>query len=464
MAKSKIYYMCNECGNELPQWKGKCPECGSPDIKEFKESKLTTKKTRDKGYAGASGGGVLTINDVNNENKEERRLSTGSNELDRVFGGGAVEGSVSMLIGPPGIGKSTILISVANQISLKTKTLYVTGEESLGQVINRGKRLDLPLTNTLFMSETDIDTILQDVGQNQIKVCIIDSIQTMESEESNSEAGSTSQLKICTKKITRYAKQNNVTFIIVGHITKDGTMAGPKQLEHIIDCSLMIEGESSSRFRILRANKNRYGAVNEIGVFAMTEKGMKDVKNPSELFLSSSGEEGIYGSAITVSRDGTRPLLFEVQSLVSETDENQGYPQQVVYGFPHKKLSMIIAVINKYTNQKIYGDIYMSTVGGIEIPSSETGAHVSIALSLLSSHLKKAIPKGVCSFGEIGLTGEIRAVQNVEERIMEADKHEFNKIIIPQRNYNKNILNKVKNAKIIPVKNINELINVFEEL
>lgn len=462
MAKNKISYLCGDCGHNLIKWMGSCPQCQSSDIVEFKEQ--SSRKKRTSGYAGSTSAEVLNINDINNNGDSEIRIDTGSEELNRVFGGGAVEGSVSLLIGPPGIGKSTILISVSNTISQNTETMYVTGEESLGQVVSRGKRLDLDMKKIKFMSETDIDTVLDKVKLNNIKVCIIDSIQTMESEDSSSEAGSTSQLKICTKKITRFAKQNNITFLIIGHITKDGSMAGPKQLEHIIDCSLMIEGESSSRYRILRANKNRYGTVNEIGVFAMTEKGMKDVKNPSELFLSSSGEEGIFGTAITVSRDGTRPLLFEVQSLVAEMDENQGYSQQIVYGFPHKKLSMIIAVLNKYTNQKIYGDIYMSTVGGIEIPASETGAHVSIALSLLSSNSKKTIPKGVCSFGEIGLTGEIRAVQNVEERIMEADKHEFSTIIIPHRNYNKTIASKLKNSKLVPIKNIKELVDVFENL
>jgi DNA repair protein RadA/Sms len=455
MKKSKINYVCSDCGQDFPKWVGICTSCGSGDVKEFKEAK--NKVNNSSGYAGGQGKAeVLSIDEIGLE--EKSRINTGIGELDRVLGGGLVTDSVIMITGGPGIGKSTMLIDMSAKISVNTRVLYVTGEESLSQVSSRGKRLKLDMSAVRFLTETCVENIIEAASREKSQLIIIDSIQTMYSLQIDGESGSVSQLKACTKILNSFAKIKGAALILVGHITKDGSVAGPKVLEHIVDVSLHIEGESNGKYRMLRSNKNRFGETSEVGVFAMTSTGMKEIKNPSRIFLSSTEKEH-QGSVVTVTQDGTRSQLFELQSLVNECRGEK--PMLVTAGVHYNKIQLLSAIIKKHLQINFFHDIYISVVGGINIQQAETAIDLAIIASLLSSYEGKVISNNVCIFGEVGLTGEIRPVPNGQERVMEAKNHGFDTVIIPKANKPSAAVLKDTSFNVIMVEDILEFYNVL---
>jgi DNA repair protein RadA/Sms len=433
MAKDKSVFICRECGFEHNKFFPQCKECKEIDsldesAKSTNQNKASGYGKKSSGYAGGSTSKLVSYSSI--DGAEADRYDTQIGEFNRVLGGGLVKGSVTLLAGPPGIGKSTILLQVISILSQNLKTLYVSGEESLQQIKSRGVRLKVDGEKMTFMSETNVFTIVDEAHGFKPNVMIIDSIQTMYSPESTSSPGGTTQLKESTSHLTRYAKENNVAVILVGHVTKDGTLAGPKTLEHIIDASLMIEGEDGSRFRILRAIKNRFGAVNEIGVFAMMEDGLKEIKNPSKMFLSR-GEEKVSGAIVFATREGTRPMLTEIQALVTESFSE--YPKRLALGLEMNRISIIIALLQKNFKLSVSNkDIYMNIVGGMKV--TETASDLPVALAIVSSQKDVVIPDDYVAFGEIGLSGEIRPVPNGEDRIKESIKQGFKNIIIPKGN------------------------------
>lgn len=397
------------------------------------------------GYAGENSR-IKSINEI--DFKEDVRATTGQSELDRVLGGGLVQGSVILIGGDPGIGKSTILLQTLS--SLKgTKTLYVTGEESLQQVSMRAQRLELPTENLRLLTETCIERIIELANIEKPEVMVIDSIQTIYTEHLTSAPGSVSQIREATAKLTRYAKQTNTATFIAGHVTKEGTLAGPRVLEHMVDTVLYFEGDPGSRYRLLRAVKNRFGAVNELGVFAMTEKGLKGVSNPSAIFLSRHDED-VPGSVIMVTREGTRPLLVEVQALVDESHGSQ--PRRVALGLEQNRMAMLLAVMHRHGGISMFDqDVFANVVGGVKI--TETAADLPLMLAALSSFRNRPHPSDMIVFGEIGLAGEIRPVPNGEERLKEALKHGFKRAIIPKGNMPRQA---IKGMTIFPAQRLEE--------
>jgi DNA repair protein RadA/Sms len=460
MAKVKTTYVCSECNYNSTNWIGICKQCGEASTMEEQTLSDSSNKAAHygkskKGYAGGASGKLLGFKDISGS--KESRYDTKIGELNRVLGGGLVKGSVTLLVGNPGIGKSTILLQVMDKLSATLKTLYVSGEESLQQIKSRGERLKVNGDDMTFMSETNIDAIVSTAHDFKPEVMVIDSIQSMYSPESTSSPGGVAQLKESTAHITRYAKENDVAVILVGHVTKDGTLAGPKVLEHIIDASLFIEGEDNSRYRILRAMKNRFGAVNEIGVFAMMEDGLQEVKNPSKMFLSRHSDD-ISGGIVFVTREGTRPMLTEIQALVIESASE--YPKRLALGLEINRISIILALLQKTIKLKTYDrDIYLNIIGGMKV--TETASDLPVALSLISSYRDLIIPADVASFGEIGLSGEVRPVPNGEDRIKEAIKHGFKKIIVPYGNAMKKGV--PSDVTIIGVKHLNEVLNLMQD-
>ncbi len=363
---------------------------------------------------------------------EQPRLTTGMAELDRVIGGGLVCGSVILIGGDPGIGKSTVLIQALSSISGKAgiNSLYISGEESVEQIGLRARRLGLALDRLRIYTENQLERILKVLAKEKPAVIVIDSIQTLYTELLSSAPGSVGQVRESAAQLVRYAKQCNTTVLLVGHVTKEGALAGPRVLEHMVDTVLYFEGDSGSRYRVIRAVKNRFGAVNELGVFAMTDKGLREVSNPSAIFLSRHEEE-VCGSVIMVTREGTRPMLVEVQALVDESHLNQ--PRRVTLGLEQNRLIMLLAILHRHAGIATYDqDIFINVVGGVRI--SETGADLAILLAVLSSLRSKPLPGGLVVFGEVGLAGEIRPVQNGPERLNEAAKHGFKRAIIPKAN------------------------------
>lgn len=456
----KTIYICKNCNHEHAKWKGKCDNCKEfntleesikKDIKN--ENKAAKMGQPTSGYAGKQedSGKIKKYDEITGG--ENIRFNTGINEFNRVLGGGLVEGSVVLLSGDPGIGKSTILLQVMDILSQKTSVLYITGEESLQQIKNRGERLKIHGSNLQFLSETNIENIIDIAFDFKPKIIVIDSIQAMYTNNSQSSPGSSTQLKESASHLNRFAKENNISIIMVGHVTKDGSLAGPKVLEHIIDASIMIEGDSNSRYRLMRATKNRFGSVNEIGVFAMTESGLKEVTNPSKIFLTVS-RENVSGCIVFITKEGTRPILTEIQSLITETSSE--YPRRLSLGLEQNRISIILAILSKNLKMQVFNkDIYLNIVGGLKI--TETASDLPVAMALYSSSREIIIPNTVASFGEIGLSGEIRPVQNGEERIREAVKHGYKEIIIPEGNKIKTVY---ENVKITPVSHISEIKNI----
>lgn len=454
MAKIKSAYVCTECGAEHAQWQGQCQACHAWNtLKEFKLSPAKkTASTGSKGYAGTSENKVQSINDV--DLSIVPRIASGMSELDRVLGGGIVPGSVVLIGGDPGVGKSSILLQVMCHLSTQQKVLYVTGEESLQQVAQRAKRMQLPDESLRLFTETDVEAITVASDNEKPKVMVVDSIQTMQLAEVSGGAGGVSQVRESAAYLTRYAKQNNVAIFLVGHVTKSGEVAGPRVLEHIVDTVVFLEGQSDSRFRTLRAMKNRFGAVNELGVFAMTEKGMKQIKNPSAIFLSR-GEDPAPGSVVMVVWEGSRPLLVEIQALVDESP--YGAPKRVTVGLDQNRMAMLLAVMHRHGGiQASDQDVYVNVVGGVKV--SETSADLAVLCSILSSMRNQPLSQELIIFGEVGLAGEIRPVPSGQERIIEAAKHGFKRAIVPLGNVPKQ---GVPGMEIVGVKSLQQALDVL---
>ncbi len=460
MAKPKKSYICTECGYKASKILGKCPECGEfQTIVEIEDSETEDSVNFHQGYAGASNAKITRLSEV--ETKEFKRIDTDLSELNRVLGGGLVPGSVILIGGDPGIGKSTILLQVVGNLTKKNlKVLYISGEESSSQIKLRGERLSVNTHDIFIYCSTNIKEIIEQCSEFKPDILIVDSIQTMYVPDVKSSPGSVSQVKESTQEIARFCKTRNVSCFVIGHITKDGTIAGPKVLEHIVDAVFYFEGEQGSKYRMLRSNKNRFGEVNEMGVFAMTETGLKEVKNPSAIFLSKYDKE-VYGSSLMVTKEGSRPLIIEIQALVSES--NAEHVRRVCIGLDKDRLSFLTAILQKAAKSKFYAhDIYVSVVGGLKI--SETATDVPLVMALLSSEQERSLPRDACYFGEIGLTGEVRPVPNGEERIKEAIKHGIKTIVVPKQNAPKKADWWDGKITIIPIIDVIELIKTFNDL
>lgn len=451
MTKAKTAYVCSECGADFPRWQGQCSECGAWNtITEFKIASPKSSITKRAGYAGETLAKVQTLNEIDTQILP--RISSGYGELDRVLGGGIVPGSAILIGGSPGAGKSTLLLQTMCLLAEKMNSLYVTGEESLQQVAMRAKRLELPTTKLKTLTETNVETICNLARKEQPKIMVIDSIQVMHLLDIASAPGSVSQVRESAAYLTRFAKQHDVAIIMVGHVTKEGSLAGPKVLEHCIDCSIMLEGSSDNRFRTLRVNKNRFGAVNELGVFAMTGQGLKEVSNPSAIFLSRE-EQQSPGSVVMVIWEGTRPLLVEIQALV---DYSQlGNPRRVAVGLEQNRIAMLLAVLHRHAGLHLGDqDVFANVVGGVKV--TETSADLAMLLAMVSSFKNIQLPQDLVVFGEVGLAGEIRPVPNGTERLSEASKHGFKRAIVPSANAPKTV---IKGMEVIPVKRLAEAID-----
>ncbi|MEB4592083.1 DNA repair protein RadA [Candidatus Thiothrix sp. Deng01] len=428
MSKAKLQYYCTACGSLHSKWSGQCGDCGAWNTLEESVTLTAAKHPHNRtgGYAGEQAV-IRSLNDVSLS--EDPRIPTHQPELDRVLGGGLVAGSVVLIGGDPGIGKSTILLQTLATLT-ELKSLYVTGEESLQQVGLRARRLGLPTDNLRLLTETCVESILSLATQEQPGLMVIDSIQTIFTDNLQSAPGSVSQIRESAAKLVRFAKQTQTAMFLVGHVTKEGTLAGPRVLEHMVDTVLYFEGDPGGRYRILRAVKNRFGAVNELGVFAMTEQGLKGVSNPSAIFLSRH-EGPVSGSVIMVTREGTRPLMVEVQALVDESHGSA--PRRVTLGLEQNRLAMLLAVLHRHGGISMFDqDVFINVVGGVKI--SETAADLSLLLAALSSFRNRPLPADLVVFGEVGLAGEIRPVPNGEERLREAAKHGFKQAIVAKGN------------------------------
>lgn len=447
MAKTKIKYICSNCGYETLRWIGKCPECGTWN--SFTEELVETSSLKAK--ISKSKFSYSKIVDV--VAAEEDRIKTGITEFDRVLGGGIMPGSVILLGGNPGIGKSTIAMQAA--ASIKEKVLYVTGEESEKQIKLRSNRLKVKSESFFIQAETELSNIFAAIKEINPSVVIIDSIQTTYRNELENSPGTITQIRECAALLMEEAKKNHYSVIIIGHVTKEGIIAGPKILEHMVDTVLQFEGEANHSFRILRAQKNRFGSTNEIGVFEMYEDGLREVTNPSELFLSER-EKQTPGSVVTSSVEGTRPILLEVQALV--TPSNFGYPQRVSNGFDQKRLSILLAVLEKRANVRASAhNVFVNVAGGIRV--IEPAADLAVCFSIASSLLEKVIDSQTILIGEVGLGGEIRSVSHIDKRITEAKKLGFKTAIIPTGNLKTKIYD--NSIKVISVDNVKE---AFEKL
>ncbi|HET8881143.1 MAG TPA: DNA repair protein RadA [Solimonas sp.] len=427
MAKAKTQYVCQNCGAISPKWIGQCPDCGAwNSLSETVAAPPS--KSRAGGISGVAGGRIQRLDEV--ELQEEPRAPTGMPEMDRVLGGGIVPGAVVLIGGDPGIGKSTLLLQMLAQVQARLPTLYVTGEESLTQVHLRAKRLGLTRLDLPVLAETGVEQIVAQLQMLKPGLVVIDSIQTLYTDSLDSAPGSVSQLRECAAQLVRYAKSSQTAVVLVGHVTKEGAIAGPRVLEHMVDTVLYFEHDPGSRFRIIRAVKNRFGAVNELGVFAMTDGGLKEVSNPSALFLSRHGAP-VPGSVITVTRQGSRPMLVEVQALVDQS--TIGNPRRVTLGLEGNRLNMLLAVLHRHGGISLGDqDVFANVVGGMRI--QEPAADLPLLLAALSSLRSRPVPGDWVVFGEIGLAGEVRPVAGGEERLIEAAKQGFKRAIVPEAN------------------------------
>jgi DNA repair protein RadA/Sms len=425
MAKPKASYVCGSCGARTAQWQGQCPACQAWNTLELAASALPLHPTRGKPPAPASS---RTVTEVTEE--IEARAASGIGELDRVLGGGLVPGSVVLLGGDPGIGKSTLLLQAADALSREQPVLYASGEESVRQVALRARRLGLGSATLRLVAETRVEAILEEALAAHASVLVVDSIQTMHTELSESSPGSAVQVRESAARLVRFAKDTGTAVLIIGHVTKEGLIAGPRILEHMVDTVLYFESDPGSRFRVVRAVKNRFGAANEIGVFAMAEQGLREVRNPSAIFLSRQ-DASVPGSVVTVAREGSRPLLVELQALV---DEAAGMaPRRVAVGFESSRLALLLAVLHRHGGVATSGqDVFVNVVGGVRI--GETAADLPAVLAVLSSLRNRPVPQDTVCFGELGLTGEIRPVPFGDERLKEAAKQGFRRALVPVAN------------------------------
>lgn len=445
MAKAKTIYTCTECGGESLKWQGQCPHCGLWNT--LVEGVAEKAPARYQGLTEASK--VARLTEVSAE--EAPRRSTGISELDRVLGGGLVEGAVVLLGGDPGIGKSTLLLQALAAMAHGAKALYVSGEESAQQVALRTRRLALAAGDLDMLAEIQLERILATLQARKPDVAVIDSIQTVYSEALQSAPGSVAQVRECAAQLTRFAKSSGTALLLVGHVTKEGALAGPRVLEHMVDCVLYFEGDTHSSFRLVRAIKNRFGAVNELGVFAMTDKGLKGVSNPSALFLSQHGGE-VPGSCVMVTQEGTRPLLVEVQALVDEAHAPN--PRRLSVGLEQNRLAMLLAVLHRHAGIAAFDqDVFVNAVGGVKI--DEPAADLPVLLAIVSSLRGKPLPGKLVAFGEIGLAGEVRPVQRGQERLKEAAKLGFTRAIVPKANMPKT---PIEGIEVTPVDRVEQAV------
>ena len=449
MAKSKTMYICSQCGYETAKWYGKCPGCGEWDSLN-EEQIITSTVGSSKNRLSTGAGKALTLSKI--DSSSEMRYNTGMKELNRVLGGGLVKGSLVLLCGDPGIGKSTILLQICELLAQKLSILYVSGEESAYQIKMRAKRLGVTSEELVIMCETDAEIICEYIRSNKPDIVMVDSVQTMSISDISSACGSVTQVRECTNLFMRTAKNNDVSIILVGHVNKDGNIAGPKVLEHIVDTVLYFEGERNLSYRILRAAKNRFGSTNEIGVFEMTNKGLKEIESPS-LAMISGRPLNVSGTCVTCLIEGSRPILAEVQGLA--TTSGFGNPRRMSAGFDYNRMAMLIAILEKRAGYFLGNmDCYVNIVGGLR--ADEPASDLAVALSIVSSLKDEIIDSGTIVFGEIGLAGEIRTVNNCEQRIRECERLGFKKCIIPRQNIKNLSKNDFKDIEIIGVRNVRE--------
>ena len=453
MAKIKTIYVCSECGGQALKWQGQCPHCSAWNT--LVESIAETAVAGGNRYSAVSGANRLQrLSEV--EAREEHRVPTGIAEFDRVLGGGLVEGSVVLIGGDPGIGKSTLLLQALAALGSARKVLYVSGEESPQQIALRAKRLGLDADAVELLAEINLEKIQATLSAQKPQIAVIDSIQTLYSEALQSAPGSVAQVRECAAQLTRVAKNTGTTVIFVGHVTKEGALAGPRVLEHMVDTVLYFEGDTHSTFRLVRAAKNRFGAVNELGVFAMTEKGLKGVTNPSAIFLSQH-EEAVAGSCVLVTQEGTRPLLVEIQALVD--DARTQNPRRLGVGLEQNRLALLLAVLHRHAGIACYDqDVFVNAVGGMKI--AEPAADLAILLAMVSSLTNRPLPKKLVVFGEVGLAGEVRPVQRGQERLKEAAKLGFTHALIPEANKPKQ---PIAGLEIIAVRRVAEAVAALKE-
>jgi DNA repair protein RadA/Sms len=455
MARERLDFLCSECGAGYSKWQGQCPACEAWNSIEAAPAGLALaapkKRKRTVGYAGAAAG-VLRLSDV--DLADQPRLATGSDEFDRVLGGGLVPGSVVLVGGDPGIGKSTLLLQTLCRMGAQHKALYVTGEESPQQVALRARRLGLIGDGLRLLAETDVETICDLAVREAPPVLVVDSIQTLRVADASGAPGGVTQIRESAAWLTRYAKQSGCAIFLVGHVTKSGEVAGPRVLEHIVDTVLYLEGRNDDRYRMLRATKNRFGAVNELGVFAMTEQGMREVRNPSAIFLNRRGEPSP-GSAVLAVWDGSRPLLLEIQALLDAS--SFGSPRRVAVGLDGNRVAMLLAVLHRHGGiQASDQDVFVNVVGGVRV--TETGADLALLLAMVSSLRDRPLPDDLVAFGEVGLAGEIRPVPNGPERLQEAAKHGFRRAIVPRGNAPKS---GIKGMEIVTVERLTEALEAL---
>jgi len=449
--KVRTVYSCTECGGTAPKWQGQCPHCAAWNT--LVETVAAPASARFQNVAGVRSA-VTPLSAV--DARESQRTPTGIDELDRVLGGGLVPGGVVLLGGDPGIGKSTLLLQACAALGATHRTLYVTGEESVEQVALRAQRLGLVNAPVELLAEVQLEAIVAAVGTHAPEVVVVDSIQTVYTEALTSAPGSVSQVRECAAQLTRLAKQRGIVVVFVGHVTKEGAIAGPRVLEHIVDTVLYFEGDPHSSFRLVRAIKNRFGAANELGVFGMTERGLKGVGNPSALFLSQHSE-GVAGSAVVATLEGSRPLLVEVQALVDPVQG--GTPRRLAVGLDPQRLALLLAVLHRHGGLETSGyDVFVNAVGGVRI--NEPAADLAIMLAVQSSLRNKPLPAKLLVFGEVGLAGEIRPVQRGQERIREAAKLGYRTVLVPFANKPKQAID---NVKVITVKRVDDALEAIRE-
>ena len=451
MAKPKTIYSCTECGATNPKWQGQCPGCNAWNtlVESVAE---TLGKHRFEALAPAAR--LQNLAEI--EAREADRIATGIGEFDRALGGGLVGGGVVLIGGDPGIGKSTLLLQALAHLAQTQRVLYVTGEESGQQVALRARRLNLDATNLPLMAEINLERILATLQAEKPQVAVIDSIQTLWSDQLSSAPGSVAQVRECAAQLTRLAKQSGITVILVGHVTKEGALAGPRVLEHVVDTVLYFEGDTHSSFRLVRAVKNRFGAVNELGVFAMTETGLKGVSNPSAMFLSQHGQE-VAGSCVLVTQEGTRPLLVEIQALV---DTAHGNPRRLTVGLDAQRLAMLLAVLHRHAGIVCFDqDVFVNAVGGVKI--GEPAGDLAVLMAITSSLKNKPLPEKLIVFGEVGLAGEIRPAPRGQERLREAAKLGFTRALIPEANKPRQ---PIPGLEVIAVRRVEEAVTRIREL
>ena len=455
MAKAKVLYVCSDCGSQSSQWAGQCNQCGAWNSFQEETSAASVSKEGSKGLRFASFAGkqkVVTLSEICAE--DTRRFSSSIAELDRVLGGGIVNGSVVLIGGDPGIGKSTLLLQSLARVSQAMPALYVSGEESAQQIASRAERLGLDASKLKLMAENQVEAIIDAAAQVKPAVMVIDSIQTLFTDVLQSAPGSVSQVRETAALLVRYAKQTGVSVILVGHVTKEGALAGPRVLEHMVDTVLYFEGDSGSRFRLVRAIKNRFGPVNEIGVFAMQDDGLHEVSNPSAMFLGRK-ETLSPGSVVLASQEGTRSLLVEVQALVDDTQASN--PRRLCVGLDGTRLAMILAVLHRHAGLQIGNqDVFVNVVGGVRV--LEPASDLAVALAIISSFRDHTLAKDMAVFGELGLTGEVRPVQRGDQRIREAIKLGFTTLLVPESNMPRK---KHKGIRLVALKHVRDIQDIF---